>query len=284
MSAAALRLVPTAQAAPAGSDVLDEYEMFGHAAGWADSTIAARRRAVVQLAREVGARPEDVTARQFVHWMAGFKAPATRSSYYSHARSFYKWLSATGQRADDPTAALPSPRVPRNAPRPVRTADLQMALDNVKTAKSYAYIVLGAYAGLRIHEIAKIHGQDVDLVERTLRVNGKGGVIASLPMHPRVCRLAQGLPTDGYWFPSHSRTGHVQGDAVAASIERAFAKLGISMTAHRLRHWYGTQVLRSSGGNLRVAQELLRHSSPATTAIYTLVEDVERRRAIDKLV
>jgi site-specific recombinase XerD len=46
-------------------------------------------------------------------------------------------------------------------------------------------------------------------------------------------------------------------------------------------------VLRSSGGNLRVAQELLRHSSlssPAMRAIYALVEDVERRRAIDKLV
>lgn len=40
-------------------------------------------------------------------------------------------------------------------------------------------------------------------------------------------------------------------------------------------------MLRASGGNLRVAQELLRHSSPTTTAVYTAVLGDELRHALD---
>ena len=37
---------------------------------------------------------------------------------------------------------------------------------------------------------------------------------------------------------------------------------------HMLRHTYGTRLLRQTG-NLRIVQEAMRHSSPATTSIYT---------------
>lgn len=84
---AALRIVP--DPAGDGADVLDEYKMFGHAAGWAETTIYARRRAVLHLAASVGARPEDVTPRQFVHWLATCKTLATRAMYYQQSRSLY---------------------------------------------------------------------------------------------------------------------------------------------------------------------------------------------------
>lgn len=42
-------------------------------------------------------------------------------------------------------------------------------------------------------------------------------------------------------------------------------------TPHSLRHKYATEALDRSGGNLRLVQELLGHSNPATTAIYTHV-------------
>ena len=280
MSAPALRLVPPDPAAA----IFDDWEMFGLAAGWAPKTISMRRLCVRQLARHAGVRPEDVTTRQVAYWLATFTAPATRASYYRSARAFYTWLVATGQRVDNPTGALPRPREPRHVPRPVRTADLARALEGVRTGRAYAYIVLGAYAGLRVHEIAKVRGDDVDVVEKTLHVVGKGAVEASLPMHPRLVRLAHGMCDDGWWFPSGSASGHVGAATVSQTIQLAFARVDVKMTAHQLRHWYGTQILRAAGGNLRVAQECLRHASPATTAQYTLVEDVERRRAVDKLV
>ena len=62
-----------------------------------------------------------------------------------------------------------------------------------------------------------------------------------------------------------------------------FTRAGVPGSAHSLRHFYGTQTLRSSGGNLRVTQELMRHASPATTAIYTKVDDEQMRAAVDAL-
>ena len=41
------------------------------------------------------------------------------------------------------------------------------------------------------------------------------------------------------------------------------------VTMHRLRHYYGSQVRRAAGGDLRIAQEGLRHADPKETATYT---------------
>ena len=42
-------------------------------------------------------------------------------------------------------------------------------------------------------------------------------------------------------------------------------------SAHSLRHWYATQLLRE-GADIRVVQQLMRHASLATTAGYLAVE------------
>jgi len=65
---------------------------------------------------------------------------------------------------------------------------------------------------------------------------------------------------------------HCYDAAHEVSLEMAayFRRLGISASAHMLRHWLGTSVYASSR-DLRVTQELMGHSSPVTTAVYTVV-------------
>jgi integrase/recombinase XerD len=69
---------------------------------------------------------------------------------------------------------------------------------------------------------------------------------------------------------------------VSTCIRRALRAVGSTATAHQLRHSFGTAVLRSSH-DLRVTQELLRHSSPASTAIYTQVADLDKVDAVRAL-
>jgi integrase len=82
-------------------------------------------------------------------------------------------------------------------------------LDDVLTSDLWArprtYVLLGAYAGLRVHEIAKVRGEDVDTDAMTLRVHGKGGVEAVLPLHPLIATISRGYPDRGWWFPSPAR-------------------------------------------------------------------------------
>lgn len=284
MSTPALRVVP---AAPQDrhDDLLDEWELFALAAGWAQSTIGMRRHAAQQMRKRTGASLLDVSSLQLAKWLAGYSTPATRSTYYAGVNAVLTWMHKMGHRADNPLAAIPRPKEKRGAPRPVTRRQLDDVLDSDLWARPRAYVLLGAYAGLRVHEIAKVRGDDVDTDAMTLRVRGKGGVDAVLPLHPLIATISRGYPDRGWWFPSPAGGGnHVHARAVSETIKAAFDRAGHpGVVAHQLRHWYGTNLLRASGGNLRVAQTGLRHASPATTAIYTLVEDVEVREAVNRL-
>jgi integrase len=68
-------------------------------------------------------------------------------------------------------------------------------------------IVLAAFAGLRVHEIAKLRGQEVDADNRTIYVVGKGGRGASIPMHRMVVEIAEAMPRRGWWFPARHQFG-----------------------------------------------------------------------------
>jgi integrase/recombinase XerD len=263
--------------------LLDEWEMFGLAAGWRHTTVASRRAALEMWQRRTGIPLEQMTARDLAVWLSTCKTPTTRVTYYNHARSYFRWLQASGNRDDDPSAVIPRPKTPRPTPRPVPTVALEAALA-IAGRHAYTYIVLGAYAGLRVHEVAKIRGDDLDLVDGTLWVHGKGGQDATIPLHRRIAQVSRGYPDRGYWFPGQHGTAHIAADSVSRTVRNTFTRAGYpTVNAHQLRHWFGTHVLRSAGGNLRVAQECLRHSSPATTMIYTLVEDGERRKAVEGL-
>jgi integrase/recombinase XerD len=54
------------------------------------------------------------------------------------------------------------------------------------------------------------------------------------------------------------------------------------MHLHRGRHYFATALLRG-GANIRVVQELMRHSSLATTAKYLAVSADELRAAVGGL-
>jgi site-specific recombinase XerD len=146
-------------------------------------------------------------------------------------------------------------------------------------------ILLAAFAGLRVHEIAKVRGEDVDIEARTLRVAGKGNRTETLPLHPLLVEAAATMPWRGWWFMGNStRPGQpIARRSVSEVIQMAMERAGIpGGTAHRLRHWYGTKLV-GDGTDLRTAQTLLHDANLNTTAIYVQVSGPKRVEAIDRL-
>lgn len=91
------------------------------------------------------------------------------------------------------------------------------------------------------------------------------------------------LPAErGYWFPSRDRTGHVRPNSVSRTISQTFRRAGHDVTAHQLRHWFGTHALRVAK-DVRVAQELLRHASLQSTQMYTKVSDQRKAETVRRL-
>jgi site-specific recombinase XerD len=198
--------------------------------------------------------------------------PESRKSLISSMRLFYAWARAGGLVASDPTAGLGPVHVPPSVPRPISDVDLRSAFVTADEEVTLM-LLLGCYAGLRRAEIAAVHSDDVDGL--SLTVCGKGGRTRRIPVHPMLAgRLAR---VHGWAFPSPVRIGeHVGPDYVAGRLEVA---LPPPWTAHSLRHYFATKAYQGSH-DIRAVQQLLGHSSLATTQRYVLVDDEAMRAAV----
>lgn len=265
------------------TDVYVEWELWMTTQGLARRTISERIRVVRQASRSLAVEPTAFTAHSLQIWLSSIRNASSRDSYYSALQAWSRWLVQSDRRVDDPTIKVPRPRVRRGTPRPVATEHVAALLALPMQHATRSKILLAAYAGLRVSEIAEMSGRWVDRVASTLRVRGKGGSDDVIPLHPVLKLEAEHYPRRGYWFPSPYRPGKpVKGASVSNVISDAFARIGVDATAHQLRHWFASTLL-AEGVDVRVVQELLRHKSLNTTAIYTQVPDRVRREALSRL-
>jgi len=126
-----------------------------------------------------------------------------------------------------------TPKVKKGRPRPVTDEHLAILLDTRMYRRTRAMILLAAYAGLRVSEIAAIKGDDVDTVMNTITVIGKGDKERQIPLHPILKDLAAGMSRRGWWFPTYIGNtkylagGPVLGNSVSSSISNVMDGAGI---------------------------------------------------------
>lgn len=251
--------------------------------GLSERTRSERLRIVRNVARDTGVRPDEFTSADLLTWLGMIRGDSSRLTYFRALQAWHRWLVRLDVRTDDPTTTVPRPREPKRRPHPVATQGIERLLTSGIRRRTQAMVLLKCYSGLRVSEVARVRGEDVDLDGRRIRVLGKGGAVRWLPLHPALELLAGTFPREGWWFPSTKHPGRpMRRDTASSTISRAMKRAGVSGTAHGLRHWYGTESLGATG-NLRVTQELLRHENVATTQIYTEVTLEQMRDALLRL-
>lgn len=227
----------------------------------------ARRASVLRSVGNAGAATrEDVEA-----WWASRRhlAQSTRSNDLACLRSFYRWCARWEHRADDPTIRLDAPRVDKGLPRPLGRAELQVLLDGLPADLRRA-VVLGAYGGLRVAEVAALDWADIDVEARRARIwHSKGG--KSRLVAVGVVLLDELLPeVKGNVVTAGGRV--YSGQQLQRRVNRAIHALGVEATFHSLRHRYGTLAYQETRDLLAVGRQM-GHSSPVTTAIYAAASD-----------
>lgn len=152
-------------------------------------------------------------------------------------------------------------------------------------------------SGMRVGELVRLKRDDLDHRQHTARVTGKGERERIVYFDDTAWKSIQLYLTarnDGgkgralYLLPVFarhdrrvgSRTMPMTTDGVRLVFNDLArqAKLEISLTPHSLRHAFATRVLESSG-DLALVQDMLGHSSPATTRIYAKVSNKKMREA-----
>jgi integrase/recombinase XerD len=267
------------------SELLLLWREWQQAGALSERTINERAVVMSHLFARQGCDGLTMTPGDIIAYCARSGLSATsRGTYHASIRAFTAWMLRTGVRPDNPALTTPTPKRPRGVPRPVPTEDLSLILAQVNRRRTRAMILLAALAGLRVHEIAKFRGEDIDTRTGVITVTGKGGVTAIIPAHSDLIITAHFFPRRGYWFPGYGDHSDrpIAPSSVGSAITAVMKRAGLTATAHQLRHWYATNLL-SAGVDLRIVQELMRHASPATTAIYTLVNPEQQKAAIARL-
>lgn len=251
--------------------MLNTWRTWQYAQSLSQRTVDERTNTVRRMAEWTGCQPETASPHQIVTWLAegGEWKARTRWTYHTNLCAWFLWLQKQGHRTDNPMINISKPKRPRCNPHPISNHDMQRLLVVKCRRRTKAMILLAAFQGLRAHEIAKIKGEHLDLVERKMTVTGKGNVTATLPLHHRVIEIAYQMPRRGYWFPGKER-GHQRRESVCGTIKEAMIRAGVVGSGHWLRHWFGTALLES-GVDVRTVQTLMRHQDLSSTAIYTQV-------------
>lgn len=262
-------------------DVLATWRAWQEAQGLAERTIAERAALLSRYFRFAGEEPLQVTATGITRFIGrpGLK-PRTRWIYRQHLAAYSDFLQRAKLRPDSPIGDVPEVRKPASTPRPVESHELDALLAKV-SGPPRMMVLLAAYAGLRVHEIAKLQGRDLDRKAGRLTVEGKGGKEAVLPAHPAILAEAEHYPEADWWFPAKGG-GPVSRQAVSNAIRAGLASVGSRATAHQLRHWYATELLRR-GVDVRIVQELMRHASLQSTQGYTRVSSGQLADGVGRL-
>ena len=213
----------------------------------------------------------------------------------STLRTFLRWLLREKVLDRDP---LPKRGVMKRDSRLPRflseddAARLVAAPDSSEElgARDRALLELLYAGGLRVSEISGLDLGDVNLETMEVRVRGKGGkervVLMGAAARDALShyvgqvrpRLARSRAAGNALFLNRygSRLGQ---RSVQEKVRLYSTKVGLpaGVHTHTLRHSFATHLL-DGGADLRVVQELLGHSSPATTQIYTHVTRSQARQ------
>jgi site-specific recombinase XerD len=242
------------------------------------TTVKLRGYHLRRFASRTGLAPFQVTLNDLVDYLASEPAwgLSTRRSHRTTLRAFYSWAALVGHMPADPSHGLPRIANPIGKPRPAPESAVKLGLENIDP-RSRMMVRLAAQIGLRCCEIAVVSTHDLqeDLVGWSLLVHGKGNKQRVVPLSDELAGAIRRAPA-GYLFPGQIN-GHLSAGHVSKLVSRA---LPAGVTAHPLRHRFASVAYAGTGGDIRAVQELLGHSSVATTQIYTAVPQGNLRRGV----
>lgn len=276
--------------------------------GVSGNTLAAYRRDLSRYADYCATRkitdacsvqPNDVSGFA-MSLVDGVSGPALASSsaarVISAVRGFHKFLLLEGQCTADPAVDV-KPQVPlRRLPKALSVDEVLriLAAPNTETvvgSRDAALLEFLYATGCRVSEAVGLDIDDLDLVTGLARVMGKGRKERLVPIGSHAQNaleiyLTRSRPTlidKGAGTPAvflNQRGTRLSRQSAWLIIRAAAEAAGVNteISPHVLRHSFATHLL-DGGADVRVVQELLGHSSVATTQIYTLVT-VERLREV----
>jgi integrase/recombinase XerC len=235
-------------------------------------------------------------------WLANLQSTgasrATMARRIVSIRAFTYWAASQGWIPSDLGAQLAIPKPHRTLPEVLDIADTQKVIESMQvrmdenptpvTIRDLAMVEVLYASGIRVSELCGLDIRSIDQERNTLQVLGKGKKERVVPlgipaMNALQNYLANARPhlvtvkSESAVFLG-SRGKRIDQRTVRGAVYEAMGAVGSHMGPHGLRHTAATHLLEG-GADLRTVQEILGHSSLATTQIYTHVSPERLQKA-----
>ena len=156
----------------------------------------------------------------------------------------------------------------------INTLINELPINTPKEVRNKAIVELLYSSGLRVSEVVNLKLNDIKN-NKSLRVVGKGRKVRILPVTDQAYEIIKlWIKNFRKNFLNDQENNYlflgVRGKQLSDREVRRIVKSSTGTFPHNLRHTFATHIL-DGGADLRVVQELLGHSDPTTTQLYTHV-------------
>ena len=210
-------------------------------------------------------------------------------------RGFYRWLMYRGEVPANPLDGVRAPKSPKPLPRALSVDEANRLLDvtgdSAPELRDQAMFELFYSSGLRLAELAALDLSALaELLDGEVRVLGKRNKLRLVPVGSKAReaigrwathRAEMAAPEETALFVG--QRGHrIHPRVIEERLKQRALAQGLpgSVHPHMLRHSFASHVLQSSG-DLRAVQEMLGHSSIASTQVYTHLDFQHLARIYD---
>jgi len=209
-------------------------------------------------------------------------------------RSLFRYLIREQRARSNPFAGISAPRRGRQLPKNLTVDQVARLVEAPNVGdlgiRDRAIFELFYSSGLRLAELTGLNAGDVDLMDATVTVTGKGAKSRIVPVGARALEsirewlgprrhMARTDETSLFVGINGRRLG---ARAIQQRVKYWIRKQGLDVPAHphMFRHSFATHLLESSG-DLRAVQELLGHANLSTTQVYTHLDFQHLARVYD---
>lgn len=259
--------------------------------GLSENTRQAYERDLRQLQSFLKQRGTDFTGCEgndlflfLLKWKDIGRAPRTIARCNATLRGFFVFLLNEGQRNDNPSTYLVTPKLNQPLPKVLSegTMDklLQAGEESDLSLRDLAMLEVLYSTGLRVSELIGLRLADVSLDVGYVRCLGKGSKERIVPLGEPAVRAVEGYlnglrnrlcgkgKSDILFLNVHGRPLTRQGMVYILKKWGKNHNLKRTISPHMFRHSFATHLL-DHGADLRSVQEMLGHADIATTQIYT---------------
>lgn len=210
----------------------------------------------------------------------------------SALRSFFKYLKREEKISTNPLDLITSPKVEKKLPKYLTINDVEKILNapdmSNKIGIRDAFILELLYVtGIRVSELTNIKLNDISIVEKKIKIMGKGSKerivyygTRGQELLNKYLNIRNDFLKQANDYLILSNTGkQISTREIRNIINRLKVKAGIdiNISPHTFRHTFATHML-NEGADLRSVQELLGHENLSTTTIYTHLTNEKLRR------